>query len=75
MSAQVNNPAMLKTEIHQINLAQTEYAEITLIDGNGNEVAKIEFQRDVEATPQLQVTYFDREGNTTQAVTTFDINA
>jgi hypothetical protein len=79
MSAQLkqsnNLHSMLKAEIHEINLAHTEYADITLTDRNGNEVARIEFQRDADATPQLQVTYFNADGNITQAVTTFDINA
>jgi hypothetical protein len=76
MSAQPNNLlSMLKTEIHQIDLARTEYADITLIDRNGNEVARIEFDRNGDASPQLQVTYFNAEGNITQATTTFDIDA
>jgi hypothetical protein len=79
MSAQMNQPnnllSLLKTEIHQINLARTEYASITLTDRNGNEIARIEFERNVEATPQLSVLYFDKEGNLKQAVTTFDIDA
>jgi hypothetical protein len=79
MSAQMNQPnnlhSLLKTEVHKINLARTEYAEITLLDRDGKEVAKIEFERGIDETPQLQVTYFDKAGNITQAVTTFDINA
>jgi hypothetical protein len=62
-------------EIHQIKLADTEYAEITFTDKNGNEVAKIEFTRDVEATPQLQISYFDKDGNVTQSTTTYDVDA
>jgi hypothetical protein len=76
MSAQSNNlRSMLTTEIHQIDLAHTEYAEITLTDRNGNEIAKIAFERDVEENPQMTVTYFNKEGNITQSVTTYDINA
>jgi len=79
MSAQLkqqnNVRSMLKTVVEEINLGQTEYADITLIDRNGNEVARIEFQRDADNTPQLQVTYFNAEGNITQATTTFDIDA
>jgi hypothetical protein len=65
----------LKSEIHQINLALTEYAEITLTDRNGNEVAKVAFERNVEENPQMTVTYFNKEGNITQSVTTYDIDA
>jgi hypothetical protein len=79
MSAQLkqqnNVRSMLKTVVEEINLGQTEYADITFTDRNGNEVAKIEFQRDGDEMPQLQVTYFNADGNITQAVTTFDINA
>ena len=79
MSAQLkqqnNVRSMLKTVVEEINLGGTEYADITFTDRNGNEVAKIEFQRDADATPQLQVTYFNAEGNITQATTTFDIDA
>lgn len=64
-----------KTEILQINLAETEFAEISFTDSNGNEVAKVEFLRNVEEAPQLQVTYRDKTGNVTQSTTTYDVNA
>jgi hypothetical protein len=79
MSAQKKQPtnlrSMLKAEIHEIDLGSTEFAEITLTDRNGNEVARIEFQRDAAELPQMTVTYFNEQGNITQAMTTFDINA
>jgi hypothetical protein len=75
MSAIPKARSLMKSEIHQINLGRTEYAEITLTDRNGKEVAKIAFERDVEATPQMTVTYFNKEGNITQSVTTYDIDA
>jgi hypothetical protein len=79
MSAQqkqsTNLRSMLKAEIHEIDLGSTEFAEITLTDRNGNEVARIEFQRDAAELPQMTVTYFNEQGNITQAMTTFDINA
>jgi hypothetical protein len=76
MSAQINNVrSMLKSEIYQINLGRTEYADITLIDRNGNEIAKIEFERGVEENPQMTVTYFNEKGNVTQSITTYDIDA
>ena len=62
-------------EIHKIKLGDTEYAEITFTDKNGNEIAKIEFTRDVEDKPQLQVSYFDKKGNVTQSTTTYDVDA
>jgi hypothetical protein len=61
--------------IHLINLAETEFVEISLTDRNGKEVAKIEFLRDVEATPQLQISYYDKDGNVTQSTTTYDVDA
>jgi len=75
MSALRKTNSLMKSEIHQINLARTEFAEITLTDRSGKEVAKIAFERDVEATPQMTVTYFNKEGNITQSVTTYDIDA
>ena len=75
MSALPKVRSLMKSEIHQINLECTEYIEITLTDRKGKEVAKIAFERDVEVTPQMTVTYFDKEGNVTQSVTTYDIDA
>lgn len=59
----------------QINLAETEHLEIVLTDAAGSPVAIILLDRTVEETPQLNVNYFDKEGNMSQSNTIFDVDA
>lgn len=63
------------SENHEINLAQTTFLNITLIDGSGNKLLTIELDRFTEATPQLSVCQFNKIGTLIQSNTLYDVNA